>query len=313
MSAKAAASVLSPGKARIATLPLKDANDMLVAGRGEELITCLWQAKEYRPDGMLRAADIIERALAAPQMGQPFPWATLTDLTYGRQPGRVYTWGGATGGGKTDILMQIYADRIMAGEQVGMFLFEMGVDEALRYLAAKIDGQLYNHPQEHAGWDRESLEARLRWLVETDKVGIYDNWGSCEWDEVRGHIRYLVNYQGATSILVDHLSALTSAEEDERLGLEKIMPQLAMLAKELGVVIDVVSHLATPDGKPHEEGGRVMIRHFRGSRTIGYWSHVIFGLERNQQAEDAAERQTTNWSGSSSAGPREARRGPSCP
>lgn len=291
ISAKAAASVMSPGKARIVTMPLKDANDMLVAGRGEELLNCIWQAKEYRPDGLLRASDIIERALAAPQMGAPFPWATLTDLTYGRQPGRVYTWGGATGGGKTDILLQIYADRIMAGEQVGLFLFENSVEETMRYLAAKIDGALYTHPE--AGWTQEALEERLKWLVETDRVGIYDNWGSCDWDEVRGHIRYLANYCGATSVLIDHLSALSSAEEDERQGLEKIMPQIAMLTKELGIVTDVVSHLSTPDGKPHEEGGRVMIRHFRGSRTIGYWSHVIFGLERNQQAEDEEERQTT--------------------
>jgi twinkle protein len=294
VSAKAAASVLAPGKAKIATYPLKDANDMLVAGRGEELMTCLWQAKEYRPDGMLRAGDIIERALNAPQMGEPFPWNTLTQLTYGRVRGRVYTWGAATGGGKTDILLQIYAQRILAGEQVGLFLFEQGVDETLRYLAGKIDGQLYNHPQDQVGWDREALEARLRWLVEQDKVGVYDNFGSCDWDVVRGHIRYLVNYQGCTSVLIDHLTALATSAEDERKALEQIMPQLAMLAKELGIVLDVVSHLATPEGKPHEEGGRVFIRHFRGSRTVGYWSHYIFGLERNQQAEEEAERQTTN-------------------
>lgn len=36
-----------------------------------------------------------------------------------------------------------------------------------------------------------------------------------------------------------------------------------------------------------------MIRHFKGSRSIGFWCHFMFGLERNQQAEDEEERQTT--------------------
>jgi twinkle protein len=36
-----------------------------------------------------------------------------------------------------------------------------------------------------------------------------------------------------------------------------------------------------------------MIRHFRGSRAIGFWCHFMFGLERNQQAEDETERATS--------------------
>ena len=39
----------------------------------------------------------------------------------------------------------------------------------------------------------------------------------------------------------------------------------------------------------------MMIRHFRGSNAIGMWSHFMFGLERNQQAEDPEERQLTTF------------------
>jgi twinkle protein len=48
-------------------------------------------------------------------------------------------------------------------------------------------------------------------------------------------------------------------------------------------------------GKPHEEGGRVTISQFRGSRAIGFWSHFMFGMERNQQADDPEERKTTTF------------------
>jgi twinkle protein len=73
------------------------------------------------------------------------------------------------------------------------------------------------------------------------------------------------------------------------------MADMAQLAKALNVIIHFVSHLATPDGKPHEEGGRVMIRHFKGSRAIGFWSHFMFGLERDTQAEDDAVKTITTF------------------
>lgn len=93
-------------------------------------------------------------------------------------------------------------------------------------------------------------------------------------------------------IYVDHLTALADTA-NEKESLEQIMKEMAGLANELNVIITYVSHLATPEGKPHEEGGRVMIRHFKGSRAIGFWSYFLIGLERNQQAESDDERQTT--------------------
>ena len=71
------------------------------------------------------------------------------------------------------------------------------------------------------------------------------------------------------------------------------MKEMAGLANELGIIITFVSHLTTPEGKPHEEGGRVTIRHFKGSRAIGFWSYLMLGLERDQQHDDPSLRQVT--------------------
>jgi twinkle protein len=54
-----------------------------------------------------------------------------------------------------------------------------------------------------------------------------------------------------------------------------------------------VSHLSTPEGQSHEEGGRLKIKHFKGSRSIGFWAHDLIGMERNTQAEDAEEQRST--------------------
>jgi twinkle protein len=99
--------------------------------------------------------------------------------------------------------------------------------------------------------------------------------------------------EGVNLFYMDHLTAFAAGQEDERKFLEAMMAQVGGLVKELDIWLGLVSHLATPEGKPHEEGGRVMVRHFKGSRAIGYWSHYMIGFERNQQSEDENERRTT--------------------
>ena len=49
-----------------------------------------------------------------------------------------------------------------------------------------------------------------------------------------------------------------------------------------GAHLDEASSLAGLRAR-REEGARVMERHFRGSRSIGYWSHFLFGIERDKQ------------------------------
>jgi twinkle protein len=57
----------------------------------------------------------------------------------------------------------------------------------------------------------------------------------------------------------------------------------------------LVSHLSTPEGKPHEEGGRIMGKHFKGSRAIMFWSHFMFGLEGNVQSEADEDKVKRNF------------------
>jgi twinkle protein len=109
---------------------------------------------------------------------------------------------------------------------------------------------------------------------------------------VAAKIRYMAHAEEVRIFYVDHLTAMADTA-DERGSLEQIMKEMAGLAQELRVIIHFISHLSTPEGKSHEEGGHVSIKHFKGARAIGFWSFFMFGLERNQQAEDEEERSTT--------------------
>lgn len=291
-AARGAAAMLPPGKAKIASLPMKDPNEMLMAGKGKELIDAVWSAKEYRPDGLVTMDDIFDEVLEAPTMGMPWCFPTLTQATYGRRYGEVYAIGAGTGVGKTDFLTQQIAFDIRE-HKVGLFVLEQQPAETAKRIAGKIAGKRFHVPG--GDWTQEELVSTAEAMKHDGNLFFYDHFGCAEWDTIESTLRYLHANNGVRIFYLDHLTALAAESDDERKALEKIMAKIGSIVKELDIMLIIVSHLATPDGKPHEEGGRVMIRHFKGSRAIGFWCHFMFGMERDQQAEDEATRQTTTF------------------
>lgn len=288
------APLFEPGRVKIATLPMKDASDMLVAGRGSEIINAIWQAKPYRPDGIVRMSDLdVDELLAETQVGLSWPWSTMTTMTYGRQRPCIYMFGAGTNAGKTDVFTQIIAQTITEHKlPCAVFYLEQPVKETIKRIAGKIDHKRYHIPASEAGWSSDDYRNAVRKMREEDRLFLYDHFGSTDWDVVKSRIRFLAHSEGIKDFFIDHLTAFAALADDERKELEKIMAEMSGLVQELGITIYAISHLATPDGTPHEEGGRVMVRHFKGSRSIGFWSHCMFGLERDQQAEDENVRTT---------------------
>ena len=283
------AELFAPGKCKIASLPLKDANECLQAGREQDIIQAIWNAKPYRPDGLVSVADLMDELTKPIEIGYPWWLQPLTDLTFGRRNGEIYGVGAGTGVGKTDFLtQQIAYDIATLGMKVGTIFLEQKPTETAKRIAGKIKGHRFHVP--NSGWSTEELVDAMQYL--NGKLVMYDSFGETEWDVIRGHIRFMAVAEGIELIYLDHLTAMADTA-DEKGSLEQIMKEMAGLANELGIIITFVSHLTTPEGKPHEEGGRVTIRHFKGSRAIGFWSYLMLGLERDQQADDVATRQTT--------------------
>lgn len=293
-SAKECALALTPGKAKVASLPLKDANEMLKEGRGAELTKALWNAAEVRPDGILTLKDVMAEVMKPVEWGAPWPYETLTRLTYGRREGETYFLGAGTGVGKTDFLTECMAFDINELKvNVGVLALEQDVRETTKRIAGKIAGKRFHVPD--GSWTVEELQETLQGMQEGGKLFMYDNFGAIDWESVKDRITYMAQSCGCKHVYLDHLTALAAAEEDERTALEKITAEIAMLAKRLKIVLHVVSHLATPESGSHEEGARVTIRQFKGSRAIGFWAHFMFGMERDQQAEDEEERNVTTF------------------
>lgn len=279
--------LFTPGRVKVAQLPesYKDPNEMLVAGREKEIIDAIWGAKVWRPDGIITAADVSEEALKPEEFGLSWPWKELTDITYGIRRRECYAFGAGTGVGKTDCLTEVIAHLLEEHEvPVGLLFLEQSPAETVKRVAGKIAGKPFHVPD--GNYTTEELHDAVTRVSDSGRLFLYDHFGSIDWPTVRSRIRYMVQSLGVRDIFLDHLTALASQADDERRELEGIMADIGSLVQELGFTLYFVSHLATPDGKAHEEGGRVMIRHFKGSRSIGFWSNFMFGLERDQQSED---------------------------
>lgn len=288
---KECAPILPPGRLKVVRLPLKDANDMLKAGRTEELVNCLWNAQEYRPDGIVTAKDVLDKVLKEPETGLPWCLPKLNEETFGRRLGEAVAVGAGTGIGKTTLItQQIAFDLKELGQTVAVFAFEQLPSETVKRVAGQMVGKTFHIPK--SGWTQDELTTTVN-REEFSRLFLYDHFGACDWEVVRERIRYLRHSHGVRLFYIDHLTALAAAADDERVALEKIMAEVGGIVKELNIWLLFVSHLATPEGTPHEEGGRVKIRHFKGSRAIGFWSHFMFGLERDQQSSDEGARGTT--------------------
>lgn len=286
--------LFSPGKCKVARLPLKDPNEMLTEGRGAEVIEAVWGAKLYRPDGIVSIGDLREKLTTPVTMGLSWPWDGLTKETYGIRRSELYALGAGTGMGKSELFKEVMVHLTQVhGLPVGGLFLEEQPDHTVRCLAGKIDSKLYHVPGQ--GWTIEDLLSTVDRMEAEGKVQLYDHFGHTDYDTIKARIRFMVVSLGIKDIFLDHITALVSGDRDgdERKILDYIMTDLASLVRELNFTLYFISHLATPEGKPHEEGGRVQVKHFRGSRAIGQWSSFMFGLERDQQEEDTELRKVT--------------------
>jgi twinkle protein len=285
--ARECADLLTPGKACIARLPLKDANELLKADRTKEIIDAIWGAKSHRPDGILSPEEIWQRVLARPKTpGLSYPWPCVDELLKGCRLGEIMTIGAGTGTGKSQFTAEVvHHFATKHNERVGVIALE----ESVEHTALKLAGIQLNKRITLYGCDVPETDLRTAFddVLGKDRVHLYDHFGSLESENLLRRIRFMVRGLGCTTIVLDHLSIVVSGNDvdtDERRTLDKLMTDLRSLVQQLKFRLICVSHLTRPEGnKGHEQGIEVTLKHFRGSHAISQVSDIVMSLERNQQ------------------------------
>lgn len=288
-------SKLMPHKTLLAETSGHDANAMLKAGDRQGILNAIFNAQPYTPEGVVRMSSLREEMKKEVVVGRPWIYEQLTKHTFGRRYGEVYFIGAGVGVGKTDFcLQQIVAD-MMAGTASAMFLLEQPVVETGKRLVGKFAGKLYHIPPASGGGSKEDFDRDMDALLDLNDPFLYDHFGAKDWPDIEDNIRFLAVSHGVKDFWIDHVTALVAHETDEQKALISMCADMSGLAQELGVNLYVVSHLATPFGKSHEEGAIVLPKHYKGSRAIAQWAHYMFALERNTLSENLKIRQTTTF------------------
>lgn len=295
-AAKDCAELFTPGKCKIVQLPLKDANDMLMAGRRDELFKAInFNAKVYRPDGIICGNDPSIREFVMnfqTHSDAHYPWPDLNRTMFGMRLGELVTHTAGTGVGKSTICREIaYHLGVSLGQKVGIIALEESVKRVGLFMVSIAASQRL-HLNEST-LTPEEKDKLFEQSVGNGNFFLYDHWGSTQAENLLAKIRYLVKGCGCQWIILDHLSIVVSGLEgdDERKNLDHLMTKLRALVEETGCGMHVISHLSRKhDGKSHEEGAPISLRDLRGSHSIVQLSDIVLGYERNQQDEKAGNR-----------------------
>jgi twinkle protein len=280
-----AASVLPPGKCKIASLQgdYKDASDALSTNDSQSVREAIWNAKPYRPDGIVDGKSLLELVTTpTPPSDHDYPFEGLQQKLHGIRYGELVTITAGSGIGKSSFCRELATNLLSRGERVGyLALEESNRRTALGLMSAAVGKSL--HIGEH---DRSSLTEAYQATLANWNLFLFDGFGSFDPDLIYNRIEYLATGLDTRVIFLDHLSILLSGlDGDERRMIDTTMTRLRSLVERTGVAMFLVSHLRrTTQDKNHEEGARVTLGQLRGSAAIAQLSDGVIALERDQQS-----------------------------
>ena len=286
-AAKECAGLFPAGKAKIALLPRKDANEMLVAGDTKEITNAMFDAKPFRPDGIVNGTELWDVVTSEDNtVSFDYPYAGLNAKTLGMRKGEIVTVTAGSGIGKSQLCREFSHFLLTQGETVGYIALEESVKRtSLGLMSLAINKPLHLGTVEVS---QDELKEAFDSTLGTGRVYLYDHWGSTDSQNLMDKIRYLASGCECGWVILDHISIVVSGMEggDERRLIDNTMTKCRALVEELKIGLILVSHLKRPEGKGHEEGGRTTLAQLRGSAGIAQLSDIVLGCERDQQDQE---------------------------
>jgi twinkle protein len=287
-AAKDCAELFEAGKAKVASLPYKDPNECLQNGKDEAVISAIWNAKTFRPDGVISGEELWDNINSNEVIQSvPYPWLSLNEVTRGARKGELVTLTAGSGIGKSAIVREITHHLLKEGETVGLLMLEENPKRtALGLMGIELNKPLHINNE---GVSTEDLHKAFTNTVGSGRLYLYSHFGSTDIDNLLSRIRYLAKGCGCNWIVLDHLSIVVSGlgDGDERRLIDNAMTALRTLVEETGVGMFLVSHLRRPEGdRGHEQGAKTSLSQLRGSHSIAQLSDMVIGLERDQQGKN---------------------------
>lgn len=275
----------------------KDASDYLSEGKSSEYVNQWWRAESYVPDGIIAASTLWDSVSTPEPVAEAFyPFKGLNDLLYGLRSAELITVTAGSGLGKSQFLREILYQilRTTKWNVGGMFLEESVRKTARSIMSLHANKKL--HLPDTPVTDSELKEA-FDATLGTNRVFLFDHFGSLAIDNVCNRIRYMARACDCRVVFLDHISLVVSGMDgnDERKSIDVLMTRLRTMVQETGITLICVSHLKRPStsNKGHEDGESVSLSQLRGSGAIAQLSDAVITLERNAMSSDPTIRHTT--------------------
>lgn len=290
---EACARVLPPGKVKFITTPhdLKDANDLLREHGPTAVVNATWEAKTYRPDGVIAGEDLtVERLKAKAAAGWQTPYPVVNEMTRGIRPRQLWLLTAGTGVGKSTDAREFMYAALCEGKKVGALFLEESVEDTAKYLVA-LDNNVLAEDLE----DNPEILTDAQWakshakLFGTDNYQAYDHFGSTDADGLVGKMEFMA-LQGAELLFLDHLTIAATGLDNE--GQDHLLTKLRSMIERTGVSVVAIAHVRKEQSgaRTAEEGAQLTLSAIKGSASLKQIPDVIIAKERNQQAENEAER-----------------------
>ena len=278
-AAQAVADILTPGKVKIAHLPEKDASDVLVKHGGSTLIRCFWDAKEYRPDGVIGYSDFWEILTEDDDSESlPIPWPTLNEMTRGFKRGEIILLPASPGIGKSTLcrnLATYWHDH--HNETIGIIALEEPAQDTLDALISEHVGL-----NDLTGMSEEEYKQAFEDTFSSNRWWLVNHLGCMDFSVLESRIKYLALARGCGTIILDHLLAAVEGLEDSSNDvMTRYMNRLRSLVGQLDIRLLLPTHLKSND-KNFDEGAKVAMGDIKWP-ALKQYSNKIISIERDQQ------------------------------
>ena len=286
-AARACVELLEPGKIKIAKLSLKDPNEMILAGKGQELRSALFNAKSPDTESLLSIDDILDIPLNPPTMGMSWGFPRLDKISYGIQLGGVYIITAGSGVGKTTFMRDVIANLIINEDcKVVMCSLEQPLTDIRLRMAGYVLNKQIHRPGD--GFDIKEVNDIERNIF-NGKLFVHDNSGEeLKPENIYRRMRAYAIATGCKVILLDNITQLVMGASEERKAIDIIMSSAQRLSVELNIVIFIVSQLSKPEGKGYEEGRKISSSALRGSQSLQTNAFFVLAIE-GDTSDNSAE------------------------
>lgn len=283
-------SLLSPGKAKIASLNTT-VNDYLINNKGYEVTDAIFKAKTHRLDGIVNSRDILDLVKVKPVKGLQLPYPEFNKMTLGIRKKELWVVCAGSSVGKSSWFAEVaYEIAVNQNKKIAYIALEESVGQSgQRFISIKLNKPIHINRD---GVDDTDIEKAFDETLASGNVEFYDHFGSLESENLISKIRYLIKACGCEYVFLDHISMAVSglSDGDERRIIDNLMTKLRSLVEETGAWLGVISHLTrSKNGASHEEGGQTSLSQLRGSHSIAQLADMVIGIERDLQSSEVGK------------------------